>query len=690
METPRLTDFLPTTKKECELRGWDELDIILFSADAYVDHPAFGAAVIGRTLEAAGYKVAIIPQPDWHGDFRDFRKLGRPRLFFGIAPGCMDSMVNRYTANRRLRSEDAYSPDGRHDMRPDYPTVVYTQILKRLYPDAPVVLGGIEASMRRLTHYDYWQDRLRKCILCDSGADMILYGMGEKSILRLAEELRTGKDIHDIKDIPQTVYLCGESEIPGGIGKEDIVLHSHEECLADKRAEAENYRHIEEESNKMRAQRLLQRVDGRYTVVNPPFPVMTTEELDASFDLPYTRLPHPKYRGKVIPAYEMIKFSVNIHRGCFGGCAFCTISAHQGKFVVCRSKESILREVGQVTQMPGFKGYLSDLGGPSANMYGMRGRNQKACEQCKRPSCVHPKICPNLDTDHSKLLEIYHAVDAMPGVKKSFIGSGVRYDLLLRESKDEKANAAARQYTKELIRNHVSGRLKVAPEHTSDAVLRMMRKPSYEQFERFKRIFDRINKEENLRQQIIPYFISSHPGCHEEDMAELAVITKRQDFHLEQVQDFTPTPMTISTEMWYTGYDPYTMEKVYSAKTPEEKLRQRQFFFWYKPEERAGIERELRRIGRSDLIGKLYPHGHSHGEGRNAYSPGGHGKPRPKAVYDEKPVGSGYDNPGVGAAYFKNRKKKSFNPNFDDENHRRDRYGKERTATVRRRNRDKR
>ena len=690
METPRLTDFLPTTKKECELRGWDELDIILFSADAYVDHPAFGAAVIGRTLEAAGYKVAIIPQPDWHGDFRDFRKLGRPRLFFGIAPGCMDSMVNRYTANRRLRSEDAYSPDGRHDMRPDYPTVVYTQILKRLYPDAPVVLGGIEASMRRLTHYDYWQDRLRKCILCDSGADMILYGMGEKSILRLAEELRTGKDIHDIKDIPQTVYLCGESEIPGGIGKEDIVLHSHEECLADKRAEAENYRHIEEESNKMRAQRLLQRVDGRYTVVNPPFPVMTTEELDASFDLPYTRLPHPKYRGKVIPAYEMIKFSVNIHRGCFGGCAFCTISAHQGKFVVCRSKESILREVGQVTQMPGFKGYLSDLGGPSANMYGMRGRNQKACEQCKRPSCVHPKICPNLDTDHSKLLEIYHAVDAMPGVKKSFIGSGVRYDLLLRESKDEKANAAARQYTKELIRNHVSGRLKVAPEHTSDTVLRMMRKPSYEQFERFKRIFDRINKEENLRQQIIPYFISSHPGCHEEDMAELAVITKRQDFHLEQVQDFTPTPMTISTEMWYTGYDPYTMEKVYSAKTPEEKLRQRQFFFWYKPEERAGIERELRRIGRSDLIGKLYPHGHSHGEGRNAYSPGGHGKPRPKAAYDEKPVGSGYDNPGVGAAYFKNRKKKSFNPNFDDDNHRRDRYGKERTATVRRRNRDKR
>ena len=678
---------MPTTKKECELRGWDELDIILFSADAYVDHPAFGAAVIGRTLEAAGYKVAIVPQPDWHGDFRDFRKFGRPRLFFGIAPGCMDSMVNRYTANRRLRSEDAYSPDGRHDMRPEYPTVVYTQILKRLFPDVPVVLGGIEASMRRLTHYDYWQDKLRKCVLCDSGADMILYGMGEKSVLRLAGELGSGRNIRDIKDIPQTVYLCRPEDVPGGISADDIVLHSHEECLKDKRAEAENYRHIEEESNKMHAQRLLQQVDGRYVVVNPPFPVMTTEELDASFDLPYTRLPHPKYRGKVIPAYEMIKFSVNIHRGCFGGCAFCTISAHQGKFVVCRSKESILREVKQVTRMPGFKGYLSDLGGPSANMYGMRGRNQSACEKCKRPSCVHPGICPNLDTDHSKLLDIYHAVDAVPGVKKSFIGSGVRYDLLLRESKDERVNAAARQYTRELIRDHVSGRLKVAPEHTCDNVLRMMRKPSYEQFERFKRIFDRINQEEGLRQQIIPYFISSHPGCREQDMAELAVITKRQDFHLEQVQDFTPTPMTISTEMWYTGYDPYTMEKVYSARTPEEKLRQRQFFFWYKPEERAGIERELRRIGRSDLIGKLYPRGHVHDKTRAA-----HDDVMPESRHRVK--GETGEREGAvfksGAAYFKDKRRKSFNPNFDNENHRRDRYRKAEPATVRRRSRDKR
>jgi len=606
MKELRLTDWLPTTKKEMEIRGWDEADIILFSGDAYVDHPSFGAAVIGRVLEANGYRVAIVPQPDWHGDYRDFKKLGKPRLFFGISPGCMDSMVNKYTANRRLRSEDAYSPDGRHDCRPEYPTIVYTQILKQLFPDVPVILGGIEASLRRLTHYDYWQDKLMRCILCDSGADMIVYGMGEKPIVRLAERLREGEDIHDIHDIPQTVYLTAKDSIPGGISDNDLVLHSHKECLQNKKAQAENFRHIEEESNKIHAQRLLQEVDGKYAVVNPPYPPMTTEDLDASFDLPYTRLPHPKYKNKRIPAYEMIKHSVNIHRGCFGGCAFCTISAHQGKFIVCRSKESILKEVKQVMQLPDFKGYLSDLGGPSANMYGMEGRNKNICEKCKRPSCIHPQICPNLNTDLSKLLDIYHAVDQLPGIKKSFIGSGVRYDLLLYKSKDEKSNEAARQYTRELICHHVSGRLKVAPEHTSDRVLQLMRKPSFSQFEEFKRIFDRINNEEHLRQQIIPYFISSHPGCREEDMAELAVITKRLDFQLEQVQDFTPTPMTISTETWYTGYDPYTLEPVSSAKTQREKLAQRQFFFWYKPEERRNIEQELKRIGRPDLISKLY------------------------------------------------------------------------------------
>ena len=593
----RLTDFLPTTKKELELRGWDEVDVILFSGDAYVDHPSFGAAVIGRTLEAAGYRVAIVPQPDWHGDYRDFKKLGRPRLFFGISPGCMDSMVNKYTANRRLRSEDAYSPDGRHDLRPEYPTIVYTRILKELFPDVPVVLGGIEASLRRLTHYDYWQEKLRPSILVDSGADLLIYGMGEKPIIELAR-----RTPGEWRDVPQTVYLADNIEIT----KDDIVLHSHEECLRDKRAQAENFRHIEEQSNMMHAQRIIQRIGTRSVVVNPPYPPMTTAELDASFDLPYTRQPHPKYKGKRIPAYDMIKHSVNIHRGCFGGCAFCTISAHQGKFIACRSKESILREVRQVIEMPDFKGYLSDLGGPSANMYGMHGRNLNACEKCRRPSCIHPQICPNLDTNHSKLLDIYHAVDALPGIKRSFIGSGVRYDLLLYRSKDEAANQAAQQYTRELITRHVSGRLKVAPEHTSDNVLRLMRKPSFQQFYEFKRIFDRINREEGLNQQIIPYFISSHPGCHEADMAELAVITKQLDFHLEQVQDFTPTPMTNATETWYTGYDPYTLEQVFSAKTPREKLAQRQYFFWYKPEERRAIEQSLRRIGRPDLIARLY------------------------------------------------------------------------------------
>ena len=630
MKDYRLTDWLPTTKKEMELRGWDTPDIILFSADAYVDHPSFGAAVIGRILEAEGVKVAIVPQPDWHGDFRDFKKLGRPRLWFGVAPGCMDSMVNKYTANRRLRNEDAYSPEGRHDLRPEYPTVVYTRILKQLYPDVPVVLGGIEASLRRLTHYDYWQEKFRPSILCDSGADMIIYGMGEKPVVELTQRLLAAIDSgHEELDydeegnarigrrafrrilqlggaIPQTVSLYGKDEIPDGVTQDDILLHSHEECLQDMKAQADNLRHIEEESNKYQAQRIIQQTGNRFVVVNPPYPPMSQEDMDHSFDLPYTRLPHPKYKGKRIPAYEMIKFSVNMHRGCFGGCAFCTISMHQGKFIVNRSKESILKEVRQITEMPGFKGNLSDLGGPSANMYGMQGKNLKACRKCKRPSCIHPEICPNLNTDHSALLDIYRAVDAVPGVKRSYIGSGIRYDLLLYDTKDERVNRTNAEYTHELICRHVSGRLKVAPEHTSDKVLYLMRKPSFTLFRQFKTLFERINREAGLNQQIIPYFISSHPGCTEEDMAELAVQTKEMDFHLEQIQDFTPTPMTVSTETWATGYHPYTLEKVFSAKSQKDKLAQRMFFFWYKPEEQQKIRAELRKINRSDLTGKLF------------------------------------------------------------------------------------
>ena len=616
MNQPQLTDWLPTTQKEMKLRGWDEVDVVLFSGDAYVDHPSFGAAVVGRLLEAEGLKVAIVPQPNWRDDLRDFKKMGCPRLFFAISAGCMDSMVNKYTANRRLRSEDAYTPDGRHDMRPERTTITYSRILRDLYPNTPIILGGIEASMRRLTHYDYWQEELQRCILCDSRADLITYGMGEKPLADLCKRLREANisqlDRQTLRrlvsDMPQTVILYNhQEEIPANPAGEELMLHSHEECLRDKRKQAENFRHIEEESNRMQAARIIQPVGGRFVVVNPPYPPMTQQELDRSFDLPYTRLPHPKYKGKRIPAYDMIKFSVNLHRGCFGGCAFCTISAHQGKFIVSRSKESILREVEAITRMPDFKGYLSDLGGPSANMYAMKGKDTTLCQRCRRPSCIHPKVCPNLNTDHRPLIDIYRSVDALPKIKKSFIGSGVRYDLLLYQSGDADIDRAAREYTHELITRHVSGRLKVAPEHTSPRVLQLMRKPPFALFQEFKRIFDRINKEEGLRQQIIPYFISSHPGCTEEDMAELAVLTRRMDFHLEQVQDFTPTPMTVSTEAWYTGLHPYTLQPVFAARSPQEKLAQRMFFFWYKPEERKRITDALRRMGRTDLIKQLYP-----------------------------------------------------------------------------------
>ena len=611
-----MKSWLPTSVKELEQRGWavGELDVILFSGDAYVDHPSFGTAVIGRILEAAGYKVAIVPQPNWRDDLRDFRKLGRPRLYFGVTAGVMDSMVNKYTAGRRLRSEDAYTPDGRHDMRPEYPTIVYTQILKRLFPDVPVVLGGIEASMRRLSHYDYWQERVRPSILVDSGADLLVYGMGEQPMVEVARRLETDSGVQEVgssgvqefgssgvSSVPQVAYLAS-SYVPEA---DDVVLAPHEQCLGDKRAHAANFRLIEEESNSLHARRIVQQVGDRYVIVNPPYPPMTTAELDHTYELPYTRLPHPRYRGKRIPAFEMIRHSITLHRGCFGGCAFCTISAHQGKFIVSRSKESVLREVEQVTQMPDFKGYISDLGGPSANMYGMGGRDKSLCERCRRPSCLHPAVCKNLDTDHGPLTDLYRAVDAHPLVKKSFIGSGIRYDLLLHEMK-QSPHSSGLAYARELITRHVSGRLKVAPEHTADAVLHVMRKPPFSQFEEFKHLFDRICREAGLRQQLIPYFISSHPGCTAEDMAELAVITKRLDFHLEQVQDFTPTPMTVSTEAWYTGLHPYTLRPVFSARTPEEKAAQRRFFFWYKPDERRAITDALRRMGRADLIPKLF------------------------------------------------------------------------------------
>lgn len=603
MKEYRLTDWLPTTKKEIDLRGWDELDVILFSGDAYIDHPSFGAAVIGRILEAEGLKVAIVPQPNWRDDLRDFKKLGKPRLFFGVTAGAMDSMINHYTANKRLRSDDAYTPDGRADMRPDRPSIVYTNILKEIFPDIPVLLGGIEASLRRVTHYDYWDDKLHKSILVDSKADLLVYGMGELPLRAIIRELKSGKSIKDLKDIPQTAYLSNKT--PDGKEK-DIYLFSHEECLSEKLNQAKNFKIVEEQSNMINASRIIQKCGEQSVIINPPYAPMSEKEVDASFDLPYMRLPHPKYKGKTIPAFEMIKFSVNMHRGCFGGCAFCTISAHQGKFIASRSKESILKEVKEITDMPDFKGYLSDLGGPSANMYKMKGKDENICAKCKRPSCIHPKICKNLNVDHSHLLEIYKAVDKIPKIKKSFIGSGVRYDMLLHRNEDDRLNKISEEYTKELIVNHVSGRLKVAPEHTSDKVLSYMRKPSFEQFYTFQKIFEKINKESGLKQQLIPYFISSHPGCTEIDMAELAVATKPLGFKLEQIQDFTPSPMTVATEIYYTGYHPYTLEKVYTARTKEQKLAQRQFFFWYDKGYRPQIIKELKRLKREDLLKRLY------------------------------------------------------------------------------------
>ena len=569
----KITDWLPTSVKEVRARGWDELDVILFSGDAYVDHPSFGAAVIGRLLEAEGLRVAIVPQPNWRDDLRDFRKLGKPRLFFGVSAGSMDSMVNHYTANKRLRSDDAYTPGGKAGFRPDYAVTVYTRILKRLFPDTPVVIGGIEASLRRAAHYDYWSDSLKPSVLVDSGADLLTYGMGERVVLDIARAMHNGYNLNLLRKLRQVAFLTDDRYVDS-LGDEALRLHGFEKCLKDRRAFGENFVRIETESNRMEARTLVEPVGDRFVVINPPYPKLSEQELDHSFGLPYTRVPHPRYNGKGdIPAYEMIKFSVNLHRGCFGGCSFCTISAHQGKFVSSRSEESVLDEVRKLTRMPGFKGYISDLGGPSANMYRMGGRNEALCRKCSRPSCIYPSLCRNLNNDHRPLMELYRKVDRLAGVKKSFIGSGIRYDLFGDNNRD---------YLREVVVNHVSGRLKVAPEHTEDGVLRLMRKPSFALFRDLNERFQKICRDEGLNYQLIPYFISSHPGCTERDMRNLAAETRRLHFRLEQVQDLTPTPMTLSSVMFYTGENPYTDEKVYVARSQDEKRRQKSYFFGWK------------------------------------------------------------------------------------------------------------
>ncbi len=605
---PGMKNWLPTSAKEMKERGWDSADVILFSGDAYIDHPSFGMAVIGRLLEAEGLRVAIVPQPNWQDDLRDFRKLGRPNLFFAVTGGNMDSMVNHYTAGKRKRSDDAYTPGGKAGARPDYATIVYSQIIRKLYPDVPLVIGGIEASLRRVTHYDYWSDRLMPSILVDSGADLLFYGMAEKSLSEFVQLVQRGVAVNKLTNIPQTSFLISKDEPYATLKKwDELELASHEACLADKKTYSRNFMHVEEESNKMEAKKLIQRIGGQKVVINPPWPAMTEKEVDRVYDLPYTRLPHPRYEGKgAIPAYEMIRHSINIHRGCFGGCTFCTISAHQGKFIASRSEASILKEVEQVTQMPDYKGYISDLGGPSANMYKMKGIHEEICRKCKRPSCIFPTICKNLDTNHQPMLDLYSKVRSHPKVKKAFVGSGIRYDMILEKTGREEADKANSKYLREIIKHHVSGRLKVAPEHTSDEVLKFMRKPPFRLFEKLNSEFIRINDEEHLKQQLIPYFISSHPGSKSEDMADLAIKTKNMNFKLEQVQDFTPTPMTLATEIYYSGYHPYTMEKVYTARNTEEKQNQRKFFFWYKREFRRSIVNELRALGRGDLTGKLF------------------------------------------------------------------------------------
>ncbi len=597
------SDWLPTSVKEIKAIGWDYLDVIIFSGDAYVDHPSFGASVIGRLLQKLELKVAIVPQPNWNDDLRDFKKLGRPNLFFGVTAGNMDSMVNHYTANKRLRSNDAYTPDGKAGFRPDYASEVYCKILKTLYPETPVVLGGIESSLRRLTHYDYWSDSLKPSALIDTKADLLLYGMAEKAIKELVIRLKSGEKIADIRNLKQSVYLQNSNEPLIETTDETLFFHSFEICKKDKKAYAENFWNFEIESNKMVASRIVEAYGDKIIVVNPPYSELSQEDIDETYDLPYTRLPHPRYFGKgKIPAFDMIKHSVNTHRGCFGGCSFCTISAHQGKFVQSRSEKSILKEIEEIVENPEFKGTITDLGGPSANMYKMKGKHEAMCTYCKRSSCIFPKVCPNLDTDHSVMTDLYKKVAAVPGIKHVFVGSGLRYDLLYD---NENPSKDKREYLKNLVQNHVSGRLKVAPEHTSDDVLNMMRKPSFQLFKKFNADFEKINKEAGKKQQLIPYFISSHPGSKLSDMAELASETKRLNFRLEQVQDFTPTPMTLSACIFYTGINPYNAEKVFSPKTIEDKKAQQSFFFWYKPEMRNFIRKNLEKIGRKDLEKKL-------------------------------------------------------------------------------------
>lgn len=565
--------MIPTSKKEVEALGWDYIDVIIFSGDAFVDHPSFGTACIARYLQKFGYRVAVVPQPNWRDDLRDFKKLGVPRLYFAVNSGAMDSMVNHYTAGKRLRHDDAYTPDGKFGQRPDYAVTVYTKILKKLYPDVPVVIGGIEASLRRCTHYDYWSDRLLPSILVSSGADWLCYGMGERPMLELTRALESGRNLHEVRKIPQLAFfLKGKPK-----ASSTIVLHSFEQCLNDKRAFAENFHEIELCVNMMNAPVLIEPVKDGYVQINPMYSPADEKEMDSFWDLPFTKLPHPRYKGKRIPAYDMIKYSINTHRGCFGGCNFCTIAAHQGKFIQNRSEESIVKEVKSLKNIPGFAGNISDLGAPTANMYGMHGKNRELCSKCRRQSCLFPSPCKNLDRSHSRVLGLYERVMSVKGIRHAYIGSGIRYDLFLDENGF--IDDSACEYFKELVLKHTSGRLKVAPEHTEDHVLQYMGKPSFRLFERLRYEFEKITRKAGMKTGIVPYFISSHPGCTRKDMERLAHHPALKGIWMDQVQDFMPTPMTTSSVMFYSGIDPRTMKAVFVERDLERKKAQKAFFF---------------------------------------------------------------------------------------------------------------
>ena len=567
------TYMIPTSIKEVKALGWDYIDVILFTGDAFIDHPSFGTAVIARWLQKHGYRVAVVPQPNWRDDLRDFRKLGAPRLYFGVNSGAMDSMVNHYTAAKRLRSDDAYTPEGRAGQRPDYAVTVYTKILKSIYPDIPVVIGGIEASLRRVTHYDYWQDSLKPSILIDSGADWLCYGMGEITMIEFTRAVECGRNVNEIRKIPQLAfYMDGRCRTPDA-----VILNSYERCCKDKVAFAENFHVIETYANMLHSPVLAEPVGNGYVQINPMWPPADQKEMDSFWDLPFTKLPHPRYKGKHIPAFEMIKFSVNTHRGCFGGCNFCTIAAHQVKFIQSRSEESILKEIEVLGKLPGFAGNISDVGAPTANMYGMKGRNQDLCAKCRRKSCLFPKPCPNMDRSHERLLKLYERIAGIKGIRHAYIGSGIRYDLFL----DEKGfvDETSYPYLKELVLNHTSGRLKVAPEHTEDEVLKLMAKPSFRLFERLRREFDGIVAQSGKKCELVPYFISGHPGCGMREMRRLAANPALKGLYMDQVQDFTPTPMTTSSVMFYTGLDPKNLEKVFVERDIERKKEQKSFFF---------------------------------------------------------------------------------------------------------------